>query len=366
LAALDQQANAAMARLALTMGEPTLAQQAAEKAKAIGAKIDAQFYDADFYAFSRGSDGALDHTATVYPAVAWWDGTYDLAKAGPMLGRWASSEFSTDWGARDISETTPFYDPISYHQGSVWPLFTGWVSLAEYRAGRPLAGYASLMQNLNLTWVQDLGSVTELLSGEFFQPLGRSSSHQLWSSAMVVSPLVRGLFGLDWDAVTKRLRVNPQLPADWDRVKLRNVRVGDASVDVEMERTGGALQITALTKGAEILCLTSGALANKPCEATPAKSRTINVPLPAIELAIPAQLPEPGERTRQLKGLNEERGERSAEFSFEAQAGSVYDLPLRMNRPGIATEGAQVRGGKLHLEFPAGQGYVKKTITFKW
>lgn len=73
----------------------------------------------------------------------------------------------------------PYDDPLGiarYHQGSAWPLFTGWVSLAEHRAGRTLSGYAHLMQN---AWTQDLGAVTELLSGEFFQPLGRSSSHQI-------------------------------------------------------------------------------------------------------------------------------------------------------------------------------------------
>ena len=49
--------------------------------------------------------------------------------------------------------------------------------LAQYRAGRPLAGYAALMQNAGLTWVGDLGDVTELLSGAFFEPLGRSTAH---------------------------------------------------------------------------------------------------------------------------------------------------------------------------------------------
>lgn len=74
-----------------------------------------------------------------------------LAQPDGMLERWASAEFSTDWGTRDVSDQTPFYDPISYHQGSVWPLFTGWVPLAEYRACRPLAGYQHLMQNAALT-----------------------------------------------------------------------------------------------------------------------------------------------------------------------------------------------------------------------
>lgn len=63
----------------------------------------------------------------------------------------------------------------SYHQGSAWPLFTGWVALAEYRARRVLSGYQHLMQNADLTWFEDPGAVTELLSGAFFQSLGRST-----------------------------------------------------------------------------------------------------------------------------------------------------------------------------------------------
>ena len=106
-----------------------------------------------------------------------------------MLSLWASPHFSTDWGVRSVNDTAAVFDPISYHQGSVWPLFTGWASLAQYRADRPLAGYAALMRNVDLTWAQDPGFVTEVLSGRFFQPLGRSSSHQLWSSAMVLSCL---------------------------------------------------------------------------------------------------------------------------------------------------------------------------------
>jgi hypothetical protein len=98
---------------------------------------------------------------------------------------------------------------MSYHQGSVWPLFTGWAALAEYRANQPLAGYQLLMENANLTRAQDLGAHTELLSGDFYVPLGRSTSHQLWSSAMVITPTLRGLFGISIDAATKTITVNP-------------------------------------------------------------------------------------------------------------------------------------------------------------
>src|SRR6185437_16211989 len=145
---IDQQSATTMAQLAKAIDDSALANAAKAKAADIQSKIEKEFYvDSDkFYAFSRNGDGSLDRTASIYPAVAWWDGTFGLKSAGPMLSRWASAEFSADWGTRDISKRTSFYDPISYHQGSIWPLFTGWVALAEYRAGRSLSGYAHLMQ----------------------------------------------------------------------------------------------------------------------------------------------------------------------------------------------------------------------------
>ena len=153
MAALDQQSSSSMAHLAALMKDDGLARQAREKAEQIRAAIPVQYLDgaSRFFAFSRNPDGSKDLTPTIYPAVAWWTGTLSLPDAGPMLERWASHEFSTDWGTRDVSEASPIYDPISYHQGSVWPLFTGWQSIAEYRSGHALAGYQSAMQNRSLS-----------------------------------------------------------------------------------------------------------------------------------------------------------------------------------------------------------------------
>jgi hypothetical protein len=358
LAAIDQQSARAMSDLARIAGDQQLAINARETAQDIRNKIESEYFEPQkqFYAFSRNADGTLDHTASIFPSVAWWDGTLSLAHAAPMLTRWASSEFSTDWGTRDISNHTSFYDPISYHQGSVWPLFTGWVSLAEYRAGRPLSGYAHLMQNVNLTWTQDLGSVTELLSGDFFQELGRSTPHQMWSSAMVVTPLIRGLFGLDWDAPAHTLRVDPHLPADWDSAALRNVHLGSLILDLDYRREGGQLVVHAAAKQAERFCLATD------CSA----GHTVHIALPAVELSIPAHLPLPGAQTAQLKVLDEQYSPNRAEFTLAAMGGSAYDLPVRLNRPRVSVQNAVLSGQKVHVEFPAGPGYQMKTIRFVW
>ena len=193
------------------------------------------------------SDGTLDRTATVYPAIAWWNGGEGLAHPEASFRRWASHDFSTDWGLRDVAESDPVYDPISYHQGSVWPLFTGWASMAEYRAGHALAGYAHLMQNADLTTAQDLGAVTELLSGAFFQPFGRSTSHQLWSSAMVITPALRGMFGVDVDGLSGSVHLDPHLPADWDNAEVERLHVGQSVCSLEYQRQGQSLVVKVST-----------------------------------------------------------------------------------------------------------------------
>jgi len=176
-------------------------------------------------------ESRLIDEVTVLPAVPMWWRVLDEARADQMLDRIGGAEISADWGARIISNRSPIYDPLSYHYGSVWPLFTGWASMAAYKYHRAYIGYDYLMANALLTYDNALGYVTELLSGDFNQAFGRSSHHQVWSCAMVVTPLVRGMLGLEADAVKHQMTFAPQLPAGWNNVQIRNVRLGEEQWD---------------------------------------------------------------------------------------------------------------------------------------
>ncbi len=370
LAALDQQSSDAISRLAKLMAEPELEQSAAKQAGVIRLKLESEYLDAksQFYAFSRNADGSLDTTATVYPSVAWWSGRLALPKADEMLTRWAAPEFSTDWGTRDVSGREKIFDPLSYHQGSVWPLFTGWVSLAEFRAGRPLAGTQHLWQNLGLTYMQDLGAVTELLSGAYFQPFGRSSSHQLWSSAMVLTPAVRGLLGLEVDVPSHTLRLSPNLPASWNGVRIHNVPFGETRLDLDLEREKGELVVKAESAAPALICLVPASEAERhDCRHTPSTEETLRLPLPGIELELPHELPTPGSATSQVKAIAEQRTPTSLSLTLLGQAGSSETLRLRANGPKrIKISGATMAGQHLNVVFPAGSGYVEQIVKLEW
>ena len=180
---------------------------------------------------------------TVMPAVPLWWRELDPARADSQIDRLGSGAVATDWGARILSDRSELYDPLSYHYGSVWPLFTGWASMAAYRNGRPHVGEQALFANALLTTAGALGRVTELLSGDFNAPFGRSSHHQVWSEAMVVTPIVRGLLGIEASGGGAMLRVAPQLPVDWPRLEVRRIRVGPASLDVTVERGPGSITV---------------------------------------------------------------------------------------------------------------------------
>ena len=155
-----------------------------------------------------------------------WFGLLDEDKAGAMIAELAAPEHQADWGMRIISSRAAKYSAGGYHFGSVWPLFTGWASVGEYRYHRALPGFSNLMANAQLALDGSLGHVTEVLSGDYYQPLSTSSPHQIWSAAMVISPLLRGLFGLQTDAGARRVTLAPHVPANWTRFTLDNVRVG--------------------------------------------------------------------------------------------------------------------------------------------
>ena len=188
---------------------------------------------------------------TVLPAVPLWWRLLDDEHAQSEIDHIGSGAMATDWGARIISSRSQLYDPLSYHYGSVWPLFTGWAAMGAYSYGRPHVGYQALMANVLLTYDGALGYVTELLSGDFNAAFGRSSHHQVWSEAMVVTPALRGLLGVEISAGGRGLGFAPQLPASWDRVAVRNVAAGDSRYDLSLERTSGQESIKIARRGSD-------------------------------------------------------------------------------------------------------------------
>lgn len=265
------EASRTIAELADAMNDKTLATDARSRGERTRKATEETYWlnDKNFYAFAtqlptvtakQAEPGAnlnirqtrleelknktLIDEDTVLPAVPLWWKTLDKDRAQQQIDRLGSNEIATDWGARIISNKSRSYDSLSYHYGSVWGLFTGWASLAAYNYGRPHTGLQALYANMNLTYTNALGYVTELLSGDFQTPFGRSSHHQVWSEAMVITPAVRGLLGLSVVDAGTTLRFAPQTPADWNDLQVRRVRFNSRFYDFKIRREPNSLTLS--------------------------------------------------------------------------------------------------------------------------
>ena len=197
------------------------------------------------YAFALTTDGKPVDEPSVLATVPMWFGLPEQKNASAMISQLAGLDHQTDWGMRIISGRSPKFSGGGYHYGSVWPLFTGWASVGEYRYHRAQPAYDNLRANALLALDGSLGHVTEVLSGDFYQPLSTSSPHQIWSAAMVVSPLLRGMLGLSTDAKVATVTFAPHLPADWNSLSLDSVRAGESKVQLNLTRTAEGIFLEA-------------------------------------------------------------------------------------------------------------------------
>ena len=292
---------------------------------------------------------------TVLPAVPLWWRTMKDDRAQLELDHLGSGFMATDWGSRIISNQSRLYDPLSYHNGSVWPLFTGWASMGAYAYGRPHVGYQALMANALLTYTSSLGYVTELLSGDFNQPFGRSSHHQVWSEAMVVTPVVRGLLGIEVSGGGKKLRFAPQLPANWDHVEARKVAVGKAKYDLTLQRLAGRLKINITRSGPEAGIV---GVTVEPSFPLDARVRAVEIQGRNVEF----QTSRIGDRLRAL--VNFEMREQSVEIVFVYDEGTDVYVKPEIPAPAAESQGlrvlrstAQNNGLRLLLEGRGGRTY---------
>jgi len=253
LAAVWVRAVYAMQHLAKIAGENKYAAQAAEQFKKAEQAFDQKFWDAEnnFYAYAFNTEGRTVKEVSPWNAVGvmWELGTDERSLRS--LERLCSSELTTDWGIRSISINSKYFQPLNYNYGAVWPFLTSWVTSALYKHHMPQQGYSLLMSTANHTFENALGCVTEVFSGTNNVWPQEAVSHQGFSTAGVVLPFVRGLLGLEGNALEKSLTFSPHFPANWKHVSIKEYLVGRTKFSFDYERKPDRISLEVHTINAE-------------------------------------------------------------------------------------------------------------------
>jgi glycogen debranching enzyme len=244
-ASLGLEATRALSHLAHLLGREDSAKELEQTFERLKPVLDKTFWSAEkkIYAYALDTRGNRVDVASILATVPMWFKQLDGDQAQSMIEVLARPDHETDWGMRILSSQAAQYNPGGYHYGTVWPLFTGWASVGEYRYHRPFPAYSNLRANALLAVNGSLGHVAEVLSGDYFQTLATGSPHQIWSAAMVVSPLLSGLLGLQVDAGSCRLDFAPHIPADWSSFSINNVRLGAVALNLNYQRTADSIRL---------------------------------------------------------------------------------------------------------------------------
>jgi glycogen debranching enzyme len=166
------------------------------------------------------------------------------------------TQFFSGWGVRTVASGEARYNPMSYHNGSIWPHDNALIAQGLARYGRK-SGITAIFDGLvRATSYMEHRRTPELYCG-FRRRLGRgptlypaACSPQAWAAGAPFA-MLQAMLGLEFDHRGRRvLLVNPTLPASAGRVVVRNVILGDASVDFALWQDGDAISMQVLrTKG---------------------------------------------------------------------------------------------------------------------
>jgi glycogen debranching enzyme len=160
--------------------------------------------------------------------------------------------FFTGWGIRTIACGEARYNPMSYHDGSVWPHDNALIALGLARYGFKAAvenvfkGLFDAASYMELRRLPELfcGFQRERRRGPTLYPV--ACAPQAWASATPFT-LLESALGVQFDADRREIRlVNPRLPEFLSEVVLRDLRIAESSVDLRIRRHGEGVSMEVL------------------------------------------------------------------------------------------------------------------------
>jgi glycogen debranching enzyme len=248
------------ARCALRLGHAGLAQRLEAEAARLAERFDAAFWCPEIETYALALDGAKQPCAvrTSNAGHALFTGIARADRAALVARGLLSPRFFSGWGIRTVAHGEARYNPMSYHNGSIWPHDNALIALgfARYGLNRSVAqvskGLFEAATYMDHRRLPELfcGFKRERRRGPTLYPV--ACSPQAWASATPFS-LIQASLGLEFEPRTGEIRLrNPHLPAFLDEIILRNLRVGDLRGDLKVHRHGDEISVELLHKRGEI------------------------------------------------------------------------------------------------------------------
>ena len=252
-----------MAEVFEALGNAPRAATLRGEAASLRAAFNQHFWVESEQFFAMALDGDKRQVAAISsnPAHGLYCGIVDQEKAGPMARRLLAPDMFSGWGVRTLSKSAAAYNPMSYHNGSIWPHDNAIIG-----AGLKRYGFAKATNRLATAMFEMAVTVDDMRLPELFCGFTRRSPNRPVAYPVACSPqawaagapflLLQAMLGISAAAPANTINVNkPHLPGWLNTVELHDLRVGSSTVSVVFQRQGEMTGFSLLGKDGDVRVL---------------------------------------------------------------------------------------------------------------
>lgn len=239
----------ALAEMGAQMGDERASQWQA-RAATVRSLVEDRFWmeDQQFYAVALDGDGKQMQAVGSNAGHLLFSGLPSPERARLVTRRMLTAEFRSGWGLRTLAKGQARFNPMSYHNGSVWPHDTAMAAAGMARYGERRA-VAMLLGEIYGAAAHFQLRLPELFCG-FIRETGEppiaypvACLPQAWAAGSVFLMLQAAL-GLSIDAPEQLVEVaDPTLPPGVDRLSVTRLQVGDGVIDLHFQRLDGQVVV---------------------------------------------------------------------------------------------------------------------------
>ncbi|HZC55030.1 MAG TPA: amylo-alpha-1,6-glucosidase [Xanthobacteraceae bacterium] len=239
------------ARCARRLGRKAAADRLDIEARRLAERFEAAFWCPDLGTYALALDGGKKpcRVRTSNAGQVLFTGIASADRAALVAKDLLQPSFFSGWGIRTVAKEAVRYNPMSYHNGSVWPHDNALIALGLARYDHKRAIETLFGGLFGAATYMDQRRLPELFCG-FQRQQGQgptlypvACSPQAWASATPFT-LLEASLGLEFDPFKSEIRLrNPRLPAFLDEVVLRDLRLSSSSVDLRVRRHGDSVSL---------------------------------------------------------------------------------------------------------------------------
>lgn len=232
------------AMIADVLGRHDIARDCARRAERLREAFDEAFWCSDLatFAIALDGEGKACRVRSSNAGHCLWSGIVDPKRVAGVTRTLMSSAGFSGWGIRTIAEGEPRYNPLAYHNGSVWPHDCSLIAAGFSRYGEKhatvqvLSGLFDAARKFDLYRLPEVFCGLPRTRGGSPTPYPVACSPQAWASGAPFL-LLQAALGITVDARRRLVQLDrPLLPPELDQLELRRLRCGDASLDLVLTR----------------------------------------------------------------------------------------------------------------------------------